>query len=198
MFRRGSLHGPLRRSQFSQVLRREVPLFPPAASAGPKESASIAACSWIGLDWVGLRRSGGRTDLSDIPDGGGRGSGAGGSAGKAPQVAARAAAGARGGKDRESAFCNGRPAGSPRWNSVATAYGPGMLETIRLLGADFRGRIVLDVGGGERPVLIGGSEGVGQGQVVRHLGVDTQVLHAGRRKPWNNHHRLLGLRQGGR
>ncbi|MDR1312715.1 MAG: class I SAM-dependent methyltransferase [Deltaproteobacteria bacterium] len=78
--------------------------------------------------------------MRDISDGSGRYAAANG--GK------RGGGGKDGGKDRERAFWNGRAADFPRWSSVDNAYERGMLETIRRLGADFRGRTVLDVGAG--------------------------------------------------
>jgi SAM-dependent methyltransferase len=50
--------------------------------------------------------------------------------------------------DKARAFWNGRAATFPRWGSEDNAYERGVLDTIRHLGADFRGRTVLDVGAG--------------------------------------------------
>ncbi|MDR1036914.1 MAG: class I SAM-dependent methyltransferase [Deltaproteobacteria bacterium] len=49
---------------------------------------------------------------------------------------------------RERGFWNARASDFPRWKDHDNAYELGMLETVRRLGADFRGKTVLDVGAG--------------------------------------------------
>ncbi|MDR1040407.1 MAG: class I SAM-dependent methyltransferase [Deltaproteobacteria bacterium] len=49
---------------------------------------------------------------------------------------------------RERRFWNGRAADFPRWSDRDNAYERGMLDSVRRLGTDFRGKTVLDVGAG--------------------------------------------------